>query len=81
MGAPPDGTGTVFVRLLEPGVFTAIWQGEAQNAGDYADVTGPRRDVVDWVSRCRARVFLAFVPQRDEYVVFAANGSHVDLPI
>ena len=81
MGAPPDGTGSVFVTLLEPGVFTAIWQGEAQNAEDYVDVTGSRQEVVDWVGRCRARVFMAFVPQRDEYVAFTVNASHVDLPI
>ncbi|WP_133877925.1 hypothetical protein [Paractinoplanes brasiliensis] len=71
----------MFVTLLEPGVFTAIWQGEAENAGDYVDVTGSRHEVVEWLSRCRARVFMAFVPERDEYVAFAANPGHVDLPI
>jgi len=82
MDKPPDGTGTVFVRQLSPGVFTAIWQGDGQYAGSYVDIQGARREVLDWVEGCRAAIFLAFDPRRNDYVAFEVQeGRITNLPI
>ncbi len=82
MTEPPDGTGTVFVRQLAPGIFTAIWQGGGQHAGSYIDIEGSRQEVLDWIARCRAATFLAFDPQRDDYIAFGVcAGRIVNFPI
>ena len=76
--APRAGTGTVFVRELGDGEFTAIWQGGDDHPQAYVDVEGSRREVLAWVSRCRPATFLAFDRSRDEYVPFTVANGTVD---
>ncbi len=71
--APQDGTGTVFVRQLHDGEFTAIWQGDDEDPHAYVDIQGPRGEVLAWVRRCRPATFLALDRSRDEYVPFTVG--------
>ena len=79
--APREGTGTVFVRELGDGEFTAIWQAGDEDPHAHVDTTGSRRAVLDWVARCPAATFLGFDRSRDDYVPFTVvHGAIERLP-